>query len=114
MARINTNIPSIVAQANLARTGIDLALHLERLSTGLRINRGADDPAGLIVAERLRSEVLGISQAVTNSERASSVIATTEGYLAEVSDLLNSIRGLIVEAANSAGLSSHIFQNPYN
>ena len=105
MARINTNIPSLIAQANLARTSIDLAVHLERLSTGLRINRAADDPAGLIVAERLRSEVMGISQAVTNSERASSVIATTEGYLAEVSDLLNSIRGLIVEAANRAGLS---------
>ena len=61
--------------------------------------------AGLIVSERLRSEIKGLSQAVTNSERASSVVATTEGYLAEVADLLNSIRGLIVEAANRDGLS---------
>ncbi len=105
MARINTNIPALIAQGNLNRTYRDLSLHLERLSTGLRINRGADDPAGLIVAERLRSEVLGISHAVTNSERASSVIATTEGYLAEVADLLNTMRGLIFETANRAGLS---------
>ncbi len=105
MARINTNIPSIIAQANLSRAHQDLALRLERLATGLRINRGADDPAGLIVSERLRSEALGLSQAITNSQRASSVIATTEGYLAEVADLLNSIRGLVVEAANESGLS---------
>jgi flagellin len=105
MGRINTNIPALIAQGHLNRTFRDLSVHLERLSTGLRINRGADDPAGLIVAERLRSEILGISNAVTNSERASSVIATTEGYLAEVADLLNSMRGLIVETANRTGLS---------
>ena len=105
MSRINTNIPSLIAQANLTRTNNDLALRLERLATGLRINRGSDDPAGLVVSERLRAERQGLSQAITNSERASSVIATTEGYLAEVADLLNSIRGLIVETANSAGLS---------
>jgi len=106
MARINTNIPSIIAQSNLGRSTNDLATRLQRLSTGLRVNRGADDPAGLIVSERLRSEMRGLQQAVDNSERASSVIATTEGYLAEVSDLLNSIKGLIVEAANTGGMSS--------
>ena len=103
MGRINTNIPALIAQANLSRSNRDLAVHLERLATGLRINRGADDPAGLIVSERLRSEAMGLSQAITNSQRASSVIATTEGYLAEVADLLTSIRGLIVESANEAG-----------
>jgi flagellin len=71
----------------------------------LRINRGADDPAGLIVSERLRSEMRGIDQAIDNSERASSVIATTEGYLAEVADLLNSIKSLVVQAANTGGVS---------
>jgi len=105
MARINTNIPSIIAQSNLGRSSNDLATRLQRLSTGLRVNRGADDPAGLIVSERLRSEMKGIQQAIDNSERASSVIATTESYLAEVSDLLNSIKGLIVQAANTGGLS---------
>ena len=105
MARINTNVPSLIAQNNLGRTNGDLSVRLQRLSTGLRINRGADDPAGLIVSERLRSEMKGIDQAIDNSERASSVIATAEGYLAEVADLLNSVKGLVVEAANTGGVS---------
>jgi flagellin len=105
MARINTNIASLVSQSNLSRTSADLVTRLQRLSTGLRINRGADDPAGLIVSERLRSELRGLEKAIGNSERASSVIATTEGYLAEVADLLNSVRGLVVEAANTGALS---------
>ncbi|MFG0328748.1 MAG: flagellin [Phycisphaerales bacterium] len=105
MARINTNISSMIAQQNLARTNSELEIRLERLSTGLRINRGADDPAGLITSERLRSEIGGISKAISNSERASSVISTTEGALSEVADLLASIKGLIIEAANSGGLS---------
>ncbi|MFK7960262.1 MAG: flagellin [Phycisphaerales bacterium] len=105
MSRINTNIPSIIAQTNLNRANADLNVRLQRLSTGLRINSGADDPAGLIVSERLRSEIQGIDRAIGNSERASSVIATTEAYLTEVADLLNSIRGLVVEAANTGGLS---------
>ncbi|MEM7228266.1 MAG: flagellin [Planctomycetota bacterium] len=105
MARINTNIASMVAQSNLSRSNNDLQVRLQRLSTGLRINRGADDPAGLIVSESLRSEIKGLEQAVRNSERASSVIATTEGYLNEVAELLTSIKGLVVEAANTGGLS---------
>ncbi|MCH2160589.1 MAG: flagellin [Phycisphaerales bacterium] len=82
-----------------------MQVRLQRLSTGLRINRGADDPAGLIVSERLRSEMQGINQAIDNSERASSVIATSEGYLAEVADLLNSIKSLVVEASSTGGVS---------
>jgi flagellin len=105
MARINTNVPSLIAQNNLARSNTDLSTRLQRLSTGLRINRGADDPAGLIVSERLRSEIKGIGQAIDNSERASSVIATAEGYLAEVADLLNSIKSLVVNSANTGGIS---------
>jgi flagellin len=106
MARINTNVPSLIAQNNLNRSNNDLSTRLQRLSTGLRINRGADDPAGLIVSERLRSEIKGMGQAIDNSERASSVIATTEGYLAEVADLLNSIKSLVVNSANTGGISS--------
>ena len=64
MARINTNVSSMIAQSNLSRTNGDLNVRLQRLSTGLRINRGADDPAGLIVSERLRSEMKGLTQAV--------------------------------------------------
>lgn len=105
MTRINTNIASLISRSNLTKTNEDLTVRLQRLSTGLRINRGADDPAGLIVSERLRSELKGLNQAIENSQRASSVIATTEGYLAEVTDLLNSVKSLIVAAANTGGLS---------
>lgn len=105
MARINTNVPSLIAQNNLKRSGLDLSMRLQRLATGLRINRGADDPAGLIVSERLRSEIRGLDQAIDNSERASSVIATSEGYLAEVADLLNSLKSLVVKSANTGGVS---------
>jgi flagellin len=105
MARINTNVPSLVARSNLERSGTELQTRLMRLSTGLRINRGADDPAGLITSERLRSDIQGTDQGIKNSDRASSVIATTEGSLAEVSDLLNSIRSLIVQSANTGAVS---------
>lgn len=106
MGRINTNVPSLIAQSNLTRSGEELQLRLERLSTGLRLNRGKDDPAGLIISERIRSDIEGVSQGIRNAERASSVIATTEGALTEVSDLLNTIRALIVESANTGGNSA--------
>lgn len=105
MSRINSNIPSLVARSNLNKANNDLQTRLERLSTGLRINRGADDPAGLIIANRLGSEINGLNQAVKNSERASSVISTAEGALNEAASLLNSIKGLVVEASNTGAIS---------
>ena len=105
MTRINTNVPAITAQFSLRRSHRDLQVSLERLSTGLRINRGSDNPAGLIVSENLRAEISGITQAVSNSQRAINVIATTEGALSEVNALLTDIQGLIVEAANSGAFS---------
>ncbi|MFM9996802.1 MAG: flagellin [Phycisphaerales bacterium] len=105
MARINTNVPSLVARSQLVRNNSELELRLQRLSTGLRINRGADDPAGLIISERLRSDVRGVQQGVDNAERASSVISTSEASLAEVSDLLNSIKALLVKSANTGANS---------
>ncbi|MEQ9207513.1 MAG: flagellin [Phycisphaerales bacterium] len=105
MTRINTNVPSMIARQRLNRSGADLQVRLERLSTGLKINRGKDDPAGLIISERISTELKGIEQAISNSERASSVIATTEGSLTEINDLLNSIKALTVEAANSGAIS---------
>jgi len=105
MARINTNIAALVAQKNLGRANEDLQVRLQRLATGLRINRGADDPAGIIAADRIRAELRGVEQGVKNSERASNVIATTEAALAEVSDLLSSVKALVVEAANSGAFS---------
>ncbi|MEO1237241.1 MAG: flagellin, partial [Planctomycetota bacterium] len=105
MSRINTNVASLIAQNNLARTNASLETSLQRLSTGLQINRGADDPAGLIVSERLRSEIAGAAQAIDNAERATNVIATTEGALQEVSTLLTSIKALTIEAANTGAFS---------
>ncbi len=105
MSRINSNIPSLIAQSRLSRTNRELELRLERLSSGLRINRGRDDPAGLIISERIRSDLEGVQQGIKNGERASAVIATTEASLIEVNDLLNSIRSLIVEAANTGANS---------
>jgi flagellin len=105
MARINTNVSSLTAQRGLAKSQKTLGDTLRRLSSGLRINRGADDPAGLIASEGLRSEISGIDQAIDNSSRASNVIATAEGALGEVASLLLNIKSLVVEAANSGALS---------
>ncbi len=105
MSRINTNVPSLTAQRGLQKTQAALSDTLQRLSTGLRINRGADDPAGLIASEGLRSEIAGIDQAIDNSNRASNVIATAEGSLSEVASLLLNIKSLVVEAANTGALS---------
>ena len=103
--RINTNIPSIQATHRLAANQDDLRVRLERLSTGLRINRGRDDPAGLIASEILRSEIRGITQAIDNSQRAINVISTAEGALNEISSLLLDVRGLINHAANEGAIS---------
>ncbi len=105
MTRINTNVSSLIAQRNLAASNDNLGVRLQRLSTGLKINRGADDPAGLIVSERLRTEISGVSQAVDNIERASNVIATAEGALSEISALLISMKSLTIESANTGAFS---------
>ena len=105
MSRITTNVPSLVAQRHLGVSQMALSRSLERLSSGLKINRGADDPAGLIVSERLRSEVSAVRQAIENSSRAINVIATTEGALNEVAALLKDINALLVEAANRGAFS---------
>jgi len=105
MSRINTNVGALVAQTHLARSQQQLQSTLQRLSSGLRINRGADDPAGLIASETLRSEISGIGQAIANSERASNVIATAEGALNEIASMLTSLQELIVGAANEGAMS---------
>jgi flagellin len=105
MARINTNVASLTARTGLSKSQRSLDNTLQRLSTGLRINSGADDPAGLIASEGLRSEIAGINQAIDNSTRAGNVISTTEGALNEVASLLLNIKSLVVQAANSGALS---------
>jgi len=105
MSKINTNVASMIAQNHLRQTDNEMSQRLERLSTGLRINSASDDPAGLIVSERLRSETSSIEQSINNIERASNVIATTDGGLKEISSLLEQIKNLTVEAANTGAFS---------
>src|SRR3954449_3001375 len=105
MSRINTNIASLQGINRLTRNNADLALRLQRLSTGLRINTGKDAPAGLIASETLRSEIAGINQAIDNSNRATNVLNTAEGALSEVSSLLLEVQGLTNQAANTGALS---------
>ncbi len=105
MTRINTNVASLIGQNQLGRSNADLNQALTRLSTGLRINTGKDDPAGLIASENLRSDITAIRRAISNTDRATQVIATADSALGQVSSLLNDIRGLVTESANSGALS---------
>ncbi len=105
MTRINTNVSSINAQKSLAQSNASLQEALTRLSTGLRINSGKDDPAGLIASESLRADITATEAGISNSERANQMIATADSALGQVSSLLNDIRGLVTEAANNAAMS---------
>lgn len=84
----------------------DLSNILTRLSTGLRINSGKDDPAGLIASELLKSDMTATTKAISNAQRANSVIAIADSALGQVSSLLNDIRGLINEAANTGAMTA--------
>ncbi|TVS09056.1 MAG: flagellin [Phycisphaerales bacterium] len=105
MTRINTNVQSLIAQRVLGQNNFQLNTSLERLSTGLRINRGKDDPAGLIASENLRSEIRSTNAAISNAERADQVLNIAEGGLQEVSGLLVELQGLLTATASKAGLS---------
>lgn len=106
MSRINSNIPSLQAVHKLIANQSDLTTRLERLSSGFRINRGKDDPAGLIASETLRSEIKGITAAIDNSQRAMNVLSVAEGALNEVSSLLLDLQDLIVRSANEGAISA--------
>jgi len=106
MSRINTNVSSLIAQRVLRTNNDNLNKSLERLSTGLKINTGADDPAGLIASENLRAEQTGITQAINNAERASNIMGTAEGGLNEVSSLLTQLQSLVGQSASTGGLSA--------
>ncbi len=99
--RINTNVTAVNALRNLQQTSEAVTTSIERLSSGLRINRAADDPAGLIISESLRAQIGGITQAISNSQDAINLVKTAEGGLQEINSLLVSIRQLAVHAANT-------------
>src|ERR687885_597757 len=98
--RINNNINALDAQRNLSMTGVSLSKSIERLSSGLRINRAADDAAGLSISEKLRSQVKGLNQAVRNAQDGISMIQTAEGGLNETHSILQRMRELAVQASN--------------
>jgi flagellin len=106
MSVINTNIQSLVAQNALRQNNAAESTSLERLSTGLRINSGADDPSGLIASTNLQSETTGLNAAIDNANRADNIIGTADGGLSEVSNLLTSLQGLVSQSANTGGLST--------
>ncbi len=105
MTSINTNVPSMIAQRVLAFQNKGLVTSLERLSTGLRINRGKDDPAGLIASENLRAGMRAIGAAINNAQRAEQVVNVAEGGLQEISNLIVELQSLVGASANEAGLS---------
>ena len=99
--RINQNIMAFNAYRNVDQTGTTLGKSLEKLSSGFRINRAADDAAGLVISQGLRSQVSGLRQATRNAQDGVSVVQIAEGALQEVHTMLNRIRDLAVQASNT-------------
>lgn len=98
--RINNNIAAINAHRNLTGTTRALASSMEKLSSGYRINRASDDPAGLVISEQFRAQIAGLGRAIENSEGSINMIQTAEGSLNELNSLLISMRELAIHAAN--------------
>lgn len=99
--RINTNMSALNALRNVERASDGFGRSIEKLASGLRINRGADDPAGLIRSEDLRAQIVGLEQAIANSQDAANLIKTAEGALDEMHNLLRSMRQLAVASGNT-------------
>ena len=103
---INTNVSSLTAQRNLTTSQGQLATALQRLSSGLRINSAKDDAAGLAISERFTTQIRGLNQAARNANDGISLAQTGEGALAEITNNLQRIRELAVQAANSTNSAS--------
>jgi len=100
-ATINTNVPSLNAQRNLTASASSLATTMQRLSSGLRVNSAKDDAAGLAIAERMNTQVRGLSVAARNANDGISLAQTAEGALGKLGDMLQRMRELAVQAGNS-------------
>ncbi|HOM23581.1 MAG TPA: flagellin [Termitinemataceae bacterium] len=97
---INHNLSAMYADRSLRVTQTAIAKDMEKLSSGLRINRAGDDASGLAVSEKMRSQIRGLNQASTNALNGISFIQTSEGYLQETQDIIQRLRELAVQAAN--------------
>jgi flagellin len=104
--RVNNNIAALNAYRNLSVTDGQMSKSLEKLSSGFRINRAADDAAGLAISEGLRSQIGGLKVAVRNTQDGISVVQTAEGALTETHSILQRMRDLSVQAANAGGINS--------
>ena len=96
--RINNNIMAFNAQRNLGASAMDMGKSIEKLSSGLRINRAADDASGLVISQKLRAQTSGLRQATRNAQDGISVVQTAEGGLNEVHSMLNRMRDLAVQS----------------
>lgn len=103
---INNNLPALFSYNRLARNNEQLSKSLERLSSGLRINRASDDAAGLAISEKMRAQIRGLDQATRNTQDGISLIQTAEGALNETHSILQRMRELAVQAANGTNTSS--------
>jgi flagellin-like hook-associated protein FlgL len=109
--RVNNNIAALNAYRNLSVTDGQMSKSLEKLSSGFRINRAADDAAGLAISEGLRSQIGGLKVAVRNTQDGISVVQTAEGALTETHSILQRMRDLSVQASNSGGLNDDAKKN---
>src|SRR3979409_1959790 len=98
--RINTNVDAFGAQRNMQLNAMNYSKSVEKLSSGLRINRAGDDAAGLSISEKLRGQVRGLGQAQRNAQDGISMIQTAEGALNETHSILQRMRELGVQASN--------------
>ncbi|MGZ3443650.1 MAG: flagellin N-terminal helical domain-containing protein, partial [Polyangia bacterium] len=103
---INTNINSLNAQRNLSTSQNSLATSMERLSSGLRVNSAKDDAAGLAIADRMNAQIRGTNVAIRNANDGISLAQTAEGALATVTDALQRMRELAVQAQNGTNGTS--------
>lgn len=98
---IANNVKSLTAQHNLAKSSNALGKSLERLSSGYKVNRGADGPAALVISEKQRAQIAGLKQAIDNADKAGSLVQTAEGALNEINSLLTKVRSLALDSANA-------------
>jgi flagellin len=106
MTRINTNVSSLNAQKTLAKNQASLNQSMTRLSTGLRINSGADDPSGMIAAAIQSNDIASMKQAITNTQNGSMLIGTADSALGQITSLLTDIRSLVTQVGNTAVVNS--------
>lgn len=98
---VTNNVSSLNARHNLQRANKSLGQSVERLSSGLKINRGSDGPAALVISEKQRAQISGLRAAIDNSEKAVSLVQTAEGALSEINSLLVKVRSLAIDSANA-------------